>query len=241
LLIGGTEDSLDIVGIQSCQHILGIDPETYSRVAKTPEYEQHLPEFLSYFENVSVGSPSIGNVMWFDNKVMLLHYAAQLPFVRTICETGFNAGHSSFAFLTASPHVVVHSFDLGKFRYSRPMAKYLANVFSNRLAVHFGDSNDQVPLFNGQHPDFTCDLMFVDGGHNYVNAVNDLKNFASMANPRKNLIVADDISKHGVREAWADVVHKKIIQEIGCTFKDLPDFREFDFVVGKARDGKEPR
>jgi len=56
----------------------------------------------------------------------------QLPFVRTVCETGFNAGHSTLTYLVANPNVRVYSFDIGGHDYSRDMAIYLRKRFPNR-------------------------------------------------------------------------------------------------------------
>ena len=42
------------------------------------------------------------------------------PEVRSIMEIGFNAGHSSHAFLAARPDTTVVSFDLGTHSYVRP-------------------------------------------------------------------------------------------------------------------------
>jgi len=42
----------------------------------------------------------------------ILQDIAQLPFVKTACETGFNAGHHAFHMLTANYDLVVHSFEV---------------------------------------------------------------------------------------------------------------------------------
>ena len=42
----------------------------------------------------------------------LLQDLAQLPFARTACETGFDAGHHAFHMLTANYDLVVHSFEV---------------------------------------------------------------------------------------------------------------------------------
>lgn len=43
------------------------------------------------------------------------YYAAvgRLPFVRTVCEIGFNAGHSATMWLTSQPNLRLQSFDIG--------------------------------------------------------------------------------------------------------------------------------
>eukprot|EP00439_Symbiodinium_sp_Y106_P073058 s2900_g13.t1 len=52
--------------------------------------------------------------------------------VKTICEVGFNAGHSALRWLTHSSAKVL-SFDLGDHPYSRPAAMWLASQFPEKL------------------------------------------------------------------------------------------------------------
>ena len=71
------------------------------------------------------------------------------------------------------------------------MADVLKDMFKGRIEVHFGDSTKTVPeaKANGVLP--LCDLIFVDGGHNYPVAKADLFNFGTHANP-DNLVIFDD-------------------------------------------------
>lgn len=73
-----------------------------------------------------------------------MHYIASRPTVKHICETGFNLGHSSFNFLTASKQTIVHSFDLGNHKYAHKMADYMNRTFTGRFFVRFGDSTKTV-------------------------------------------------------------------------------------------------
>ena len=50
---------------------------------------------------------------------------AQLPFVRTICEIGFNAGHSAAMWLLANPRAKVVMFDMFTWKYSGENADFL--------------------------------------------------------------------------------------------------------------------
>jgi len=122
-----------------------------------------------------------------------MHYLASRPHVRSICETGFNLGHSSFNFLTANRHAVVHSFDIGLHQYARKMARFLRGRFADRLFIHFGDSTRTLSAFSQKNPNHRCDLIYVDGGHTYPVAMSDLLNFAAMADlDAGNVIVFDD-------------------------------------------------
>ncbi len=48
---------------------------------------------------------------------LLFDIAASNPGLTTMCEVGFNAGHSALAFLVADPAFRVVSFDLGAHQY----------------------------------------------------------------------------------------------------------------------------
>jgi len=121
----------------------------------------------------------------------VLHYLASRPNVRSICETGFNLGHSSFNYLTANRHAVVHSFDLGIHQYAHKMAAFMRRQFPSRIYVHFGDSTQTVREFARSRPHQRCDFIYVDGGHTYTVAMADLLNLASMADVG-NVIMFDD-------------------------------------------------
>jgi len=116
------------------------------------------------------------------------------PRIQTICETGFNGGHSDLRWLLhSSPTAKVYSFDIGQHPYSRPAASWLSSLFPGRLTNTWGDSTQTVPAFKAQHPEVKCNLIFVDGGHDYAVAAADLVNFWSMADPTYNVLMMDDV------------------------------------------------
>ncbi len=135
--------------------------------------------------------PLEGHSGKFPEQILTYIHIVRIPFIRTVCETGFNAGHSTFTWLSANPNVHVYSFDMGKHRYSKPMAEFLSTMFPGRLTLTWGDSTKTLPLFCEQNPDVRCDLVSVDGGHSFEVAQADINNFRRMAN-RKNVLVFDD-------------------------------------------------
>jgi len=167
----------------------------------------------------------------------VLHYLASLPNVHSICETGFNLGHSSFNYLTASDHAVVHSFDLGIHQYAHKMATFMRRFFPNRFFVHFGDSTRTVPQFVRTHPDHRCDFIYVDGGHTYPIAIADLLNMAAMADvDNGNVIMFDDYPtlKAFPRPfgwAWENMRRWGYVRElVRCSFENKQFQR--GFVIG---------
>ena len=80
-------------------------------------------------------------------------------FVFTVCEVGFNMGHSSLNWLLTDEAVRVVSFDLGDNAYTRHGAAYLKERFgAHRLELVVGDSAVTVPAYKG--------VQGGKGGHN---------------------------------------------------------------------------
>lgn len=132
----------------------------------------------------------------------------------TICETGFNAGHSALRFLAQSK-ATVYEFDLCEHPYSQPAAAYLDGKYPGRLHLTCGDSRTTLPAFRASYPDIRCDLIIVDGGHSFEVATSDLSNLAKMAS--ENALVSVDDTPcsaswcDGPNRAWAEFVAKGCI------------------------------
>jgi hypothetical protein len=125
---------------------------------------------------------------------------AQLPEVKTICEIGFNAGHSAALWLRGNPNATVYMFDLFHHKYGRINEAFLReegqryglhNV-SQRLITIEGSSLETVPKFRKEWPDIVCDLLSVDGGHSDDIPLRDMINMRALANPKFHVLVVDD-------------------------------------------------
>ena len=118
---------------------------------------------------------------------------AQLPCVRRICEVGFNEGHSASLWLAANPAAEVVMFDL----YDQPSAPlgeaFLRGEFGDgRLHVVRGASQLTVPLFAATHPAAKCDLVVIDGAHDYDLVSRDISNLRHVARGAFHLLLLDD-------------------------------------------------
>ena len=148
----------------------------------------------------------------------LYHWLAGRPWVNTICETGFNAGHGTLQWLTGSDHAKVYSFDIGSHYYTRPMVDYLNRTFPGRFHITFGDSLKTVPQFTAKHPEVKCDVILVDGGHSHSVAIGDLRNFRKLANVERNVLILDDINMQPVSAAWIGAQAEGLtVQRFACT------------------------
>merc|ERR1712012_425215 len=72
----------------------------------------------------------------------------------TICETGFNAGHSAALFLLVAPKARVVSFDLMENAYQKHALEHLLKhpLMKGHLTVVSGDSEQTVPAFAALQP-----------------------------------------------------------------------------------------
>jgi predicted O-methyltransferase YrrM len=139
-----------------------------------------------------------------------------------ILEIGFNAGHSACVFLENETSVVT-SFDLGIHGYI-PIAKtYVDEKYTGRHTLFLGDSRVTIPTYIQTHPTETFDVLFVDGGHDYEIAREDLINCSKLARPDSIVIIDDVVTSPwlitswtpGPTRAWAEQVDQGGIVEEG--------------------------
>lgn len=119
---------------------------------------------------------------------------ARDPRNKVVCEIGFNVGHTSVYWLVNS-QAHVYSFDIG----NRPdiqtvAANFVQEAFPGRFTITWGDSLKSIPDFIRKNPDVKCNLLFVDGGHEFNVISGDIANFAKMANSTYNIVMADDVT-----------------------------------------------
>jgi predicted O-methyltransferase YrrM len=136
---------------------------------------------------------------------------------RLIGEIGFNAGFSSYAFLSAHPEAKVISFDLGKRACTKVAKKLIDLNFPNRHELIYGDSRETVPEFTIQNPDVHFDLVFIDGGHEYDVAKADIANMMPLCTD-KTFVIMDDLMpwRHfgtGPTQAWTEATQVGIIRQ----------------------------
>lgn len=122
-------------------------------------------------------------------------FVSKLPCIKTICEIGFNAGHSTIGWLVNNPHAEVVMFDLWGHAYnniSETHIRSLTHLHPERMRIIKGSSIDTVPHFHHQNPGFRCDIISIDGGHKYDIAILDLENMYFLANSVFNILLIDD-------------------------------------------------
>ena len=145
---------------------------------------------------------------------------AQQQWVDTICEIGFNMGHSSFQWLTGSSSTTkLYSFDLNQHPYSQPMAAFMSKTFPGRFSFIPGDSTITVPA--AKHLEGKCDLLIVDGGHTYDIALKDVTNMRKLANPKHHLMIIDDCPMQSIPTLTVSLTRAWLQGQLEGTFQHL--------------------
>lgn len=137
-------------------------------------------------------------------------------------EIGFNAGHSAEVFLSSNNNLTLVSFDLGGHEHFRVAKEYIDITYPGRHKLILGDSKTTIPNYiinnNATYPKENFDIIFIDGGHDYDTAKDDLLNCSQLAHPETIVLVDDTMFDDGWRmpwnvgptSVWYDYVDKKI-------------------------------
>ncbi|GMH60237.1 hypothetical protein TrLO_g15903 [Triparma laevis f. longispina] len=101
--------------------------------------------------------------------------------------------------------------------YSKRAAQYLAERWSGRFDVTFGDS-----LVTLQEDNGAFDVVFIDGGHTEEIAYSDIINLRTntLSSPGPRLVIMDDVNQDEVGEAWDRARKEGIVEEIGNSYED---------------------
>ena len=154
----------------------------------------------------------------------------------TVCEIGFNCGHSTAVWITTGgSRVRVFSFDLFNQFYSTSCRKVLSEEATRRgstLTFIPGSSLDTIPAMSLRNSPPTCDLILVDGRHNGAYPINDLQNMLALASPHASILMDDARCTSwwcaDVTNAWAWAVNSGFVEEERCFEYNYEDTRRHD-------------
>jgi FkbM family methyltransferase len=142
----------------------------------------------------------------------------------TVCEVGFNAGHSALFWLAADAAVNVVSFDLGKHGYTEHAAAFIAARFPGRSSLTIGPSNATLKAFAArQRGRAACDVVIADGGHSTADATSDIVDLRPLAKAGKHTLIVDNLEMVTVRAAWDSAVRDGTIVPIEVVDYDYLD------------------
>ena len=154
-----------------------------------------------------------GNQASFVQAVEYLGLVRQ-PWIKTVCEVGFNWGGSSLLWLSSKPDVKVLAFDLMDKSYSWDALRRLQSMFPNRIDIIPGDSNRTLSAHKFDAP---CDLILVDADHTLTSELNNILLMMPHAAAR-NLLIVDDCGcgqpKLAATRAWDMVAQALLIRTL---------------------------
>lgn len=163
---------------------------------------------------------------------------ARYPWINRVLEIGFNAGHSSYLFLSARPDVQVVSFDLSLHDYVDHAKGLLDRTFPGRHELVPGDSRQTVPAYADANPDARFDLVYIDGGHTYELASADIANCMRLSTP-STVVLMDDVQPEyewgeGPARAWSDAVASGLVEQTALVADGVPLVEQGPEAVGDA-------
>lgn len=176
-----------------------------------------------------------GNIASSEKAMAMYYNVARGPTVKTICEVGFNAGHSAALFLNANPQAKVIAFDIAQFPYTRGNLLLMKDLFGDRFEYVLGPSATSIPEYHRLHPEVKCDIISVDGDHSTEGTFADLANFRELSSCR-NWVLMDDAGWNSTNTAWQNAKDDGFLIQVEC-FADLnprPDFQFIDFPANRS-------
>lgn len=99
--------------------------------------------------------------------------------IHTVCEVGFNAGHSTAIWLTSNANITTVTFDSLALDYSARCKTALQTRFPGRIKFFVGSSKNTVPEAAEIIGKPVCDLLHVDGDHSARGTYTDFYNFVT--------------------------------------------------------------
>ena len=209
---------------------LNLNDQSLSYAKQKLEFDRTLAKYV-HLDPVMEGH--IGNLK---EQGLFYWILGNISVVRTVCEIGFNAGHSALIWLESNPLIHLHSFDINTHKYTQHMANYLKGKYPGRFDIYFGMSDDTIPVVSKQQK-LVCDIIIVDGGHYGDQPLKDIISMRRFAH-KGSLLLIDDTA-HGadfsepVLKAINHLVDRHYIK-LGfmCSYKALTrGFSVFNYII----------
>ena len=224
--------------VKTCNELFGGNATTLPQI-----FTEKLDQYKFDYENITSHVQGIKYMEGYTARIPAAYRAyleiASHKSVKTICETGFNGGHSTFGWLEINPTAHVYSFDLDFHAYSRPMANHIRKLHPDgRFHITWGDSMKTLPEFHQKYPNITCDVMIIDGGHTTNICRSDFVNFREMASV-DNVVIMDNYPQKGwnfmkkLGDCWEWAKRNAQVAEIFNCYVPGKNNSDFGFSVGR--------
>ena len=167
--------------------------------------------------------------------IQLLQAIIKRKGAATVCETGFNAGHSTLLFL-ALPNTTVVTFDTFERGHQRAALRYIRHDLGldSRLHVGVGDTRHTVRSFAEAHRRVRCDLA-----HPSVpkREHSDMLALQAMSRIPRALVMPTALGKqsevYGPAGSWEDALRNGVIRNSTCRPAMRPRSVGTDFLFAK--------
>jgi predicted O-methyltransferase YrrM len=160
-----------------------------------------------------------GHCQGVPKQVELIKRLASQPNIVNVLEIGFNGGHSAEVFLSTNPNIKLISVDIGIHKYVQEGKKFIDSKYPKRHTLIIGDSRNAVPSYTAIANNMKFDLIFIDGGHQYEIAKEDIINCHKLAH-KDTIVLMDDFVANtswianwnvGVDKAWNEAIADGIV------------------------------
>jgi len=142
-------------------------------------------------------------------------HIASGSFARTVCEVGFNAGHSTLLWLNSHPNIHVYSFDEDD-RCVKTGAAFVYKRFLKRFHLLLGEPLVTLPLFAKQYPHVKCDIIHIDIENDTATVEASIKHMQHLARPRYHVLLVNNTPCSAVwcvNSAWSRTTRAGIVRE----------------------------
>jgi predicted O-methyltransferase YrrM len=120
-----------------------------------------LEEFYKKISGLPIRVGSINE----SQQAFIINFLKEHTEVKHVLETGFHVGLSAATMLNVRTDIIVTSFDILWFDYTRRAKLFLDIAFPGRNNLIAGNSINTLPTFFNTFPSYTPDFVFIDGGH----------------------------------------------------------------------------
>ncbi len=136
-------------------------------------------------------------MLLFSGQQRIYHEIAKFDFIKTICDSGFNAGYSAFTWLNSSNKTKLYTFAPEDNMYGNFSKVYniLKKMFPGRFKLTTGGPAKTLPQFQKNYPEIECNLVVMGNTHRDIKTPQlILRHFEDMIDRTYpyNLILVED-------------------------------------------------
>ena len=127
-------------------------------------YIINMTDFDNFVNDIQQLPMQVGSII-LEQAIFMRNFLTEHPEVKTVLETGFHVGLSTAVMLDTRPDIIITSFDIFWFDYTRRAKLLLDIYYPGRNILIAGNSITSIPTYFKIHPTYQPDFVFIDGGH----------------------------------------------------------------------------